>query len=409
MIRCHASWVLPIGAPPLRDGWVAIEDDRVVAYGADSDRDQAATTPARDVDLGHAAILPGLVNAHTHLELSHLRGRVPAGQSFVSWIRAVLAARRDHPNPQAVEILGGIDEGIAEAIRCGTAAVGDISNTLATCAPLAASALDGVVFYEIIGFNPQDPIAVVDRALEAIHGMTAEDRGRASLAAHAPYSVAPALLRAIAAAVDRALLPCSVHVAESPEEVEFLRTGEGPWRALLQDLGVWNPAWVAPGVSPVQYLDDLGLLSPRALAVHGVQMSAVDLDRLAARRTTLVTCPRSNAYTGAGTPPIERFYASGVRIAVGTDSLASTPDLNVFAELAAIRALARDVPASRLLDSATRQGARALGLDADYGTIAPGKRARLIGVTLPPGVDDVEEYLLSGVQPEQIAWLTADR
>jgi cytosine/adenosine deaminase-related metal-dependent hydrolase len=198
-------------------------------------------------------------------------------------------------------------------------------------------------------------------------------------------------------------------VAESPEEVEFLRTGEGPWRALLEDLGVWNPAWIAPGVSPVQYLDGLGLLSPRALAVHGVQMSAVDLDRLAARRTTLVTCPRSNAYTGAGIPPIERFYASAVPIAVGTDSLASTPDLNVFMELAAIRALARDVPASRLLDSATRQGARALGLDADYGTIAPGKRARLIGVTLPPGVDDVEEYLLSGVQPEQIAWLTADR
>jgi cytosine/adenosine deaminase-related metal-dependent hydrolase len=172
---------------------------------------------------------------------------------------------------------------------------------------------------------------------------------------------------------------------------------------------VWNPVWASPGVSPVQYLDDLGLLSPRALAVHGVQMSAVDLDRLAARRTTLVTCPRSNAYTGAGTPPIERFYASKVPIAVGTDSLASTPDLNVFAELAAIRALARDVPASMLLDSATRQGARALGLEADYGTIAPGKRARLISVSLPPGVGDVEEYLLSGIQPEQIAWLTTDR
>jgi len=409
LIRYHAPWVLPIAAPPLRDGWVAIEHDRVVGYGADSDRDHAATAHARDVDLGHAAILPGLVNAHTHLELSHLRGRVPAGQSFVSWIRAVLAARREQPDPGAVEILSGIDDGIAEAIRCGTAVVGDISNTLATRAPLAASALDGVVFYEIIGFNPQDPIAVVDRALEEIRGVTAEERGRTSLAAHAPYSVAPSLLKAIGDAVDGARLPCSVHVAESPEEVEFLRTGAGAWRALLEELGVWNPAWIAPGVSPVQYLDDLGLLSPRVLAVHGVQMSAVDLDRLAARRTTLVTCPRSNAYTGAGIPPIERFYASEVPIAVGTDSLASTPDLNVFAELAAIRALARDVPASKLLDSATRQGARALGLDADYGTIAPGKRARLIGVTLPPGADDVEEYLLSGIQPEQIAWLAADR
>ena len=123
----------------------------------------------------------------------------------------------------------------------------------------------------------------------------------------------------------------------------------------------------------MQFLDESGFLDARVLAVHGVQMTPADLARLAARGATLVTCPRSNGHTGAGAPPIEDFYASGVRVAVGTDSLASAPDLNVFAELATLRALAPSVPASALLDSATRQGARALGFDADYGTIEPGK------------------------------------
>jgi cytosine/adenosine deaminase-related metal-dependent hydrolase len=157
----------------------------------------------------------------------------------------------------------------------------------------------------------------------------------------------------------------------------------------------------------VQYLDDNGFLGPRTLAVHGVQMSATDLARLAKKRATIVTCPRSNGYTGAGAPPLEEFYASNVRVSSGTDSLASTPDLNVFAELATIRALAPTIPAEALLDSATRQGADALGFGADYGTIEPGKRARLIAVELPHAVGDVEEYLVSGIQPEQIRWLDA--
>jgi cytosine/adenosine deaminase-related metal-dependent hydrolase len=408
LIRYHAAWVLPIEAAPLRDAWVAVDGGRIVAYGSHAGSRGAIDRDTQEIDLGRVAVLPGLVNAHTHLELSYLRERVAAGRTFVSWIRALLSARRAYADPLAPEILAGIDAGIAEAVRCGTAAVGDIGNTLAACRPLAASRLAGVVFYEIIGFNPDDPVAPIARALNAIARAGVGGNVRASLAAHAPYSVAPAVMRAIADAVEReGLETCSIHLAESVEEVEFLRTGKGPWRELLEDLGVWNPAWKVPGVSPVQYVDQIGYLSSRGMAVHGVQMTAADLGRLAARGTTLVTCPRSNIHTGAGAPPIEQFYASGVRIAVGTDSLASTPDLNLFAELAAIRALTRGVPASALLDSATRQGARALGLDRELGTMAPGKRARLIGVSLPAGIEDVEEYLVSNVYPDQIAWIEA--
>jgi cytosine/adenosine deaminase-related metal-dependent hydrolase len=134
-------------------------------------------------------------------------------------------------------------------------------------------------------------------------------------------------------------------------------------------------------------------------------MGTPDLDRLAARGTRLVTCPRSNGHTGAGAPPIAEFYESGVRVAIGTDSLASSPDLSVFAELATMRALAPSVPASRLLESATLEGAKALGFDADYGSIEPGKLSELLIIDVPPDVDDVEEYLVGGVRPDQIRWL----
>jgi cytosine/adenosine deaminase-related metal-dependent hydrolase len=401
LIRYHASWVLPIAGPPIRNGWIVVEQDRIVSLGGGS---PPMATEQRD--LGRVVIMPGLVNAHTHLELSYLRGLVPPAPAFVSWIRGVMAARRQRPDPAGAEILDALNEGIAEAVRCGTAVVGDISNTLVTFAPLTASQLAGVVFYELIRFNVEDPRAFVEQAVERLATLVATDTVRTSLAAHAPYSVAPLVLRAIREAVAHdPASPCSVHLSESAEEVEFMDSGLGPWRALLEELGSWDPLWQAPGGSPAEYLDDLDFLDQRVIAVHGVQMTAVDLARLAARGTTLVSCPRSNVYTGAGTPPIEAFYASGVRVAVGTDSLASTADLNLFSELAAMRAIAPAVPAASLLDSATRVGAQALGFDADFGTLEPGKRARLLTVSLSDPADDVEEYLVSGIQPEHIRWI----
>jgi cytosine/adenosine deaminase-related metal-dependent hydrolase len=358
-------------------------------------------------DLGSVALLPGLVNAHTHLELSYLRDEVPPASEFVTWIRGVIGARRTRPDPQSPEIVDAVRRGIGEAVASGTVLVGDISNTLVPFAQLTGSPLAGVVFLELLRFNVPDGDALVDDALRQLRALAPCPTVRASLAAHAPYSVAPALFEALRRAMDRdpAIAPCSVHLAESSEEVEFIATGGGPWRNLLEELGAWSPEWTAPGVSPVQYVEEHGFLDGRVLAVHGVQMTRGDLARLAASGATLVTCPRSNGHTGAGAPPIEEFYASGVRVAVGTDSLASAPDLNVFAELATMRALAPSIPPASLLDSATRQGARALGFGHEFGTLEPGRRARLLAVSVPRSVDDVEEYLVSGIAPEQVIWV----
>ena len=293
-------------------------------------------------------------------------------------------------------------------MRCGTAVVGEITNTLhLTFEKLVKSPLAGVVFWELLGFNiDADFDKLADEAVSELALLPATDSMRLSLAAHAPYSVAPLFFRAIKKAVSRMpFVPCSVHLAEGAEEVELLKTGGGPWKTLMQEIGAWNHAWTAPGVGPVKYLDDMGFLDNRLLVVHGVQMSKADLDTLKERGCTLVTCPRSNVHTGAGLPPIADFYESGVRVAIGTDSLASSPDLNVFAEVATLHALAPSVPAASLLESATIQGARALGFESDYGTIESGKLARLLTVDVPPGTSDVEEYLVSGIHPGQIRWV----
>ena len=181
-------------------------------------------------------------------------------------------------------------------------------------------------------------------------------------------------------------------------------TGGGEIPETLKQLGAWNDAWSPPGVDPAEYLDRLGVLRPGLLAVHATQLSPRALARLAERRCVLVSCPRSNRWVGAGDPPLDAFYASGAPVAFGTDSLASAPDLDMFAELAAARALST-VPPAMLLESATRRGAEALGFGQELGTIEPGKRADLIAVPVPADVQDVEEYLLTGIPSADTRWL----
>jgi cytosine/adenosine deaminase-related metal-dependent hydrolase len=399
LTRYRADWILPIDRPPIAHGWIEVSNDRVVAVG------EGAVAGAED--LGRVAILPGLVNAHTHLELSHLHRRVPAAAEFVEWIRGVVASRRQYPDPRDRVIVEATAAGIKAAVGAGTALVGDISNTLITPELLGRARLDGVVFYELIRFNPSDAAALIADARAAIDGIEPSHTVRVSLAAHAPYSVAPSVFRAMAADAAARTVPVSVHLAESRAESQFVSEGRGPWREFLHDVGAWNPDWTAAGVTPTQYLDGLGFLGPRVLAVHGVQMNDTDLAILRERGATLVTCPRSNEHTGAGSPPVAAFYGSGVRVAIGTDSLASTDDLNVFSELAALRRLAPGVPAARLLHSATRAGAEALGFADEYGTISSGKRARLLAAALPDVLTDVEEYLVGGLEPDQVRWVDA--
>jgi len=400
VIRVSADWILPIADEPIGGGAVTLDHGRVVSVGA---RDGS-----EDVALGRVAVLPGLVNAHTHLELSYLHGRIPPAPSFLEWVRPMLAARAQRSGADETAILGAARAAIQFARDTGTSLLGDVTNTLAVVALLRQAQMPACVFYELIGFSGRNAEEQVASARTAIDAVESDDDIHLSLAPHAPYSVAPALFTAIRRDLDEhAPMVSTVHLGESPEEVEFLRKGSGPWRSLLEQLGVRNADWQAPRCSPVEYLADMGFLTGSVLAVHGVQFEGTDLDRLRTLGVTLVSCPRSNRWVGVGSPPLEAFYAMDVDVAFGTDSLASVDDLNMFNELAEARRIAPKVPARTLLRSATLTGAMALGFDAAFGSIEPGKRAALVAVHVPQGVTDVEEYLVSGVDPDRISWIEA--
>ena len=395
-IRYHARWVAPITGPPIEHGWVEVEEGVIRAVGAG----RATPRDAGARDLGHVCILPGLVNAHTHLELSTQRGAVARARSMPAWAAALM--RRLESEPREARC-GAIPAAIDELYRAGTALVGDVSNSLDSVVPLEAGPVEAVVFREVLGFDvAADEAAAVVEQLAGSASERADARVRVRAAAHAPYSVSPALFRALAAAVPG---PRAVHLAESREECEFLRSGGGAWREILEARGRWDPAWAPPRSGPVAYLDSLGWLQKDTLVVHGVRLTAAEIGRVAESGATIVTCPRSNAWTGAGVPPVASFYRAGAGVAVGTDSLASAPDLNTFAELAQVRRLAPEVPARRILRSATLDGAVALGRGRTHGAVAPSRRAALIAVRTPETVRDVEEYLLTGIVPEQVAWL----
>jgi cytosine/adenosine deaminase-related metal-dependent hydrolase len=360
----RAPWVLPIDRPPIAGGWVECQHGRIARVGA-------GAPPGPAEDLGDVALLPALVNAHTHLELSWLAGRVPPAASMIEWVRRLLGERAQGP-------AGGLVAAGEAAVRAatavhalGTGLVGDISNTLAVVSALDALGVGGVVFHELLGFNGTDPHAQVRDAWARVDAIEQRRRGALSdrsgpendprrrrsfsVVAHAPYSVSPALFSEIARSAREA--PLSVHLGESLEEVEFLHTGRGPFRELLEQLGVWSPDWQVPACGPAEYLRRLGYLQPGCLVVHGVHLTARDRALVREAGAVLVTCPRSNAWVGSGLPPITRFYDEGLRVAIGTDSLASAPSLSMFDELAELRRIAPEVAAGRLLESATRIGA----------------------------------------------------
>lgn len=404
-VRYRARWVVPILGQPMEDAFVDVEGGRIVAVaarGGAANALAADNTPSMVHDLGHVAILPAFVNAHTHLELSALRGRVPPVAVMADWVRALMRERQG-VTPEAASC--AVDQAVQELHAWGVAAIGEVTNSLATIDALSRSTLEWRAFHELLGFRVIDGAATVQREVARWPQLSESATRTVELAAHAPYSTSPALMAAVAAWVGgRPDRRTTIHLGESAEEVMFLREGTGPWRELLEALGVWASDWEIPRTDPVSYVGALGLLGPRTLVVHGVQFDRDAITRVKSSGATVVLCPRSNRWTGAGDPPLRALYESGIAAAMGTDSLASVDDLGLFGEMAAARTMAPDVPASWLLRAATLGGAQALGF-THLGAIEPGRSSALLAVDVPVGERDVEQYLVSGVDRAAIRWI----
>jgi cytosine/adenosine deaminase-related metal-dependent hydrolase len=387
MLVVSAGWVLPVSGAPIAGGRVAVESGRVAWVG----RAGAPGDPGGPVrDLGPGVLRPGLVNAHCHLELSHLAGEVPFGGGFVAWVEEVVNARGRFGEDQVAEATKAAIRFLEER---ATVAVGDVSNALAHVGALAGSRLDAVVNLELLAWDParaEPSLAWAEERVRAV-GAWLRPGFEVRLAAHAPHSVSPALF----ARLRERDGPAAVHLAESPDESRFLADGGGPWRGFLGRRGLGHVPFEAPGRSPVRYLEDLGVLHPRLVAAHAVQLDADDRAVLARRGVHVVLCPRSNRNLGVGVADVPALLAAGVRLALGTDSLASTETLDVLDDAVALHRAFPSVAPPVFLRLATLGGAEALGF-AHLGAIAPGRAAALAYAPAATVPAEPHEHVLSG-------------
>jgi aminodeoxyfutalosine deaminase len=390
MIAHVSKWVLPVSGPPIRDGAVVVQGDRIVAVGPAAE--VLAGFTGLVCDHGNGAILPGVVNCHVHLEFSALAGTVPPHSRWEDWLEATLDA---YGALAAGEIEAGIPRAIEALRQSGAVLVGEVTNTGASWPRLEGGPLAYHLFYECLGFdlvkkfNLPEVFPFFGRPeVAGAHWISA--------AAHAPYSVSAPLFQAVGEWNSARSGLQMVHLAESQAELDFLTRGNGFFEGLLKRRGRWVPDFEPPGVSPPAYLNRLGFLGSRTLAVHGTQLTAGDCDLLAATKTWLVLCPRANCYTGTGVPPVPGLLKAGVNLALGTDSLAGNRDLNLFGEMLWLYQNFPAWPGALWLRLGTLNGAQALGRDREFGSLDPGKMAALGFLPLEGSRDFWEELFTAG-------------
>jgi len=383
-LRCRH--LLPMHGPAIEGGWIRVRGSRIVALGSGP---PPGTGPI--VDLGDAIVLPGLVNAHTHLEFSDFAQPLTAAGGLPAWIRRVVESRRARSagDDRAASIAAGLAESAASGVTC----VGEIATSLPTGGYGRGPRVRA--FREGLGLSAtavSAAIRSVGRDLERLRG-----GGFATgVSPHAPYSVAAPLARRLVDLAQRRRLPLATHVAESVEEAELLASGGGPFRTLLEDLGAWPHAAPPQLLSAAEWISLLARAS-RGLVIHGTHLGrdADAIERLARHRDRLgvVVCPRTTLSLSGSPPPVTLFRAAGLRVALGTDSRASNPDLSVLTECRALVDAGLAAP-KEALHMATAHGAWALGFERRAGILAPDRPADLVVLRPSAGHRDPFEAAL---------------
>ncbi|MBW2473220.1 MAG: amidohydrolase family protein [Deltaproteobacteria bacterium] len=405
-----ARYLLPITAPPIEGGALLVDGGRILASGSRTELRNISQN-AKEIDFGDAVLMPPMVNAHAHLELSsfpdwlNTTGEVDAPRDFVDWILRLIRVRR---NLDLSQFRDSLAWGLKESLRSGTGAVGDILTTLPGADVYQDSPLYGKVYAEVLGHDK----GVVSDRLETIETMLGRPPGKAlnwGLSPHAPYTLSSSIIDQVFAFSAEQSLQSSIHLAESAEESAFVRSGQGAIADKLYTAAQWDPATdPASGCSPVKFLCRAGRLRRNDLMVHGVQVDDSDISLVKRTGCYVALCPRSNAALDVGRAPVIDYLKAGVQLSLGTDSLASAPSLSIWHELAFARSwFAGDVSPRKWLEIATLGGARALGLQGRIGQLASGSDAsfQVVGLTGLPAIDEVEEALCAAGESVAVSHL----
>ena len=386
-----ADWVLPIEGPPIEDGAVAIDDGRIAAVGT---RDELGAGTHYD----DAVLLPGFVNAHSHIEYAVYAGFGDSLTDFAEWIRLHTERKRRIGWEEYVDIAR---LGAAECLRSGIATIGDCSFSGAAAVAMDELGLRGIAYLEVFGADPAEAMEQFEELRDRAAAHFGE-RVAVGVSPHAPYSVSAAVYHACA----ELGLPVATHISESESEVRYLLDGGGAWETI---------PWLVdpPGTTGTRLLAREGLLGPHVLAAHCVVVEPEEIALLAEHDVAVAHCPRSNAYVGCGIAPLRELRGAGLRVGVGTDGVSSTPSHDYFDELRAVVMMARArerrpdaMTGAEALELVTLGGARALRLEAEVGSLAPGKRADLAVVSVEGSpyvpVEDPAAAVVFGGSPERV-------
>jgi len=384
----NARYVLPISAAPIENGAIVIEKDKILAVG-ESVEINKKFPDAETENLGEAAILPGFVNAHSHLEITAMRGFLDEFDGdFYSWLITLTKTRAEKLTDEDIKIAAAF--GALEGARAGVTCFGDIGRFgRAGFEALLKNGLRGVLFQET-EFSPANETCDEDfaRLNEKYLELKAQETAlvKVGISPHSPYTVSRALFEKITNYALDENIKISTHAAESDEEHNLLVSGEGFFVEIYKR---YNLEWCAPNCSPVEYLAKIGVLQAKPLLAHCVKVSESDIELIAGSDSRIAHCPKSNAKFGHGIAPLEKFLDEKVKTGFGSDSVASnnTCDILEEARFATLLARTRDdrqrfLSAEEIIKTATLGGARALGLEAEIGTLAAGKQADCIAVSL---------------------------
>jgi cytosine/adenosine deaminase-related metal-dependent hydrolase len=407
-----ARWVFPVKKPPLEGGTITIDGERIVAVEPHGPR-----TPDRD--LGDVAIVPGFVNAHTHLDLSDAAGKCPPSPDFAAWLMQVIAHRLSQ-TPE--DVRQAIADGVAQLLRTGTTLAGDVSGQGASWEPLEAAPLRAVVYHEVLGLTSERARETLAAARAWIGSRPRSSKTVAGISPHAPYSTGALVFDEAAKFAEQSfaegrILPMAIHLGETDAEIELIHKRTGPLAEFLKGLGLWGAAigavFGAGGL--IEALSVLELcfgsssehlwMNPPVL-IHANHLPAVDfLSPEEGAFSPVVYCPRTHAAFGHPPHPFLEFQKRGVPVALGTDSLASNPDLDVLAEARFLAQRRPEVPGATILRMLTLDGARVLGgsfaaritggsIARVCGSLVPGKEATFVVLPLPRATGDDPHDLL---------------
>lgn len=386
-----ARWVLPISAAAIEDGAVAVEGALVAGVGRREEL--TGKFPGAEVrDFGEAAILPGFVNCHSHLELTAMRGLLEREEGdFFAWLKKVTTSRNERMTVDDLYVSAAW--GAVEAARAGVTCVGDASDAGATTLKaLRDTGLRGIVYQEAFGPDPRNARGQFDATREKITALRAGETELVTLGVspHSPYTVSAPLFESLTEYALAESLPVMIHAAESRFEELLMREGRGPFVEGYRRRGF---DWDTPGVSTIRYLNSLGVLRVRPLLAHCIRVDERDIETIKESGARVAHCPKSNAKLGHGRAPFAAFLRAGLDVGLGSDSVASNDTCDMLEEARFATLLARAgrgdeageefmVSCADALRTATRGGALALGLAARTGTLVDGMQADLVAVSL---------------------------